>query len=353
MKILVTLDFPPAHGGIQRYLGDIVRHEYGSEDVVFVGGSAADGNDALFAPTGIVRVGKKMSRFHSKAPLAALFFRLLAALRQNPGAHVDAANVYAAIPVWTACRLFCRGYGVYTYAGELLALQKRGLKSRILKRVLVDAERLYVLGEFTQALLQRAGIDRPVMVTPPHIDVPSAAYAAGTRSGDCFTILSVARLVEHKGIDLLIDALAVLLKEGRKLRLHVAGDGPCRAALIDQSVRLGIAESVAFPGSLDEADLEAAYRASSCFVLCSRDSADAVEGFGIVLLEAMARGLPVVGTASGGIPAVLGNGAYGILVPPENPPALAAALRGLMDDPLAAGELARRGCEHVRVTYGR
>ena len=135
-----------------------------------------------------------------------------------------------------------------------------------------------------------------------------------------------------KGFDVLLDAFAAGAPEGG--RLVVAGEGEERAALLARASALGLADRVEFAGHLDREALRALFRRAGLFVLSSRR-----EGMPLVLLEAMASGLPAVATAVNGVPEVM-TPACGEMVPPEDPGALAAAIGPRLGD---AARLAREG----------
>jgi len=134
--------------------------------------------------------------------------------------------------------------------------------------------------------------------------------------------------VPRKGYDVLIAALARL--RDRRWRLLIVGDrtrGPATAeSLSNEIARLGLADRVEMTGPIAAERLTALYASSDLFVLPSR-----FEGYGMAYTEAIAHGVPVVGTRAGAIPETVPAGA-GILVPPDDVDALAAALARLIDD---------------------
>ena len=174
---------------------------------------------------------------------------------------------------------------------------------------------------------------RPVHVARPGVDpvdpAPSHRSAAGGTS-----FLCVAAVHPGKGHDLLFDALAAL--GDRAWTLTCVGslevDPDHVAALQTQVYARSWERRVVFTGPLTGADLAAAYDAADLLVLPSRS-----ESYGMVAVEALAHGLPVVATAVGGVPEALGQAPVGalpgLLVPPEDPLALAGALRAWLDDP--------------------
>lgn len=138
-------------------------------------------------------------------------------------------------------------------------------------------------------------------------------------------VLALAALIPRKGIDLLLEALALLRREGLHPIVWIAGDGPERAALEAQSTRLGLNPQVRFLGERrDVADL---LSACDLFVLPSRR-----EGMGVAALEAMAASRPVVASAVGGLQHAVVDGGTGVLFPPGDVPALARALTRLLQD---------------------
>jgi glycosyltransferase involved in cell wall biosynthesis len=138
--------------------------------------------------------------------------------------------------------------------------------------------------------------------------------------------LAVARLVERKGIADLIQAIASL--ERGRYELEIVGSGPDEHRLKDLALRLGVSDEVIFAGSVDRATIPGRYRDADIFALAPWE-----EAFGNVFAEALASGLPIVGSAVGGIPEVVEHGKNGFLVPPREPRALAAAIRHLADQP--------------------
>ena len=143
-----------------------------------------------------------------------------------------------------------------------------------------------------------------------------------------FTVLCVAHQYARKRIKDLIAAFPLVLAQLPEARLVVIGDGPEHGALREQVAELGVGSSVQLLGALaSDQEVRAWYRRASIFCLPSIQ-----EGFGIVFLEAMASGLPVVSTTATAIPEVVPDGRAGLLVPPRDPPALAAAMVALLRD---------------------
>jgi glycosyltransferase involved in cell wall biosynthesis len=138
-------------------------------------------------------------------------------------------------------------------------------------------------------------------------------------------VVTVARLSPEKDVATLLKAAALATAGDPALRLEIAGDGPCGAELRRQAGKLGLSGRVCFHG--ETRDVPALLARAGLFVLPSR-----TEGVSLTLLEAMASGLAVVATRVGGNPEVVADGETGLLVPPGDPAALAAAILRLSHD---------------------
>ena len=171
---------------------------------------------------------------------------------------------------------------------------------------------------------------------------------------DEFLVLQLGRLVPRKGIDNVIQALALLPPQLRAHVVVVGGDSaepdeartPEIGRLRRLAASLGVAERVRFTGHRQRADLRAWYAAADVFV-----TTPWYEPFGITPLEAMACGRPVVGSAVGGIQHTVVDGVTGFLVPPKDPGALAQRLAQLAANPALGAALGRAGIRRVRAGY--
>lgn len=192
--------------------------------------------------------------------------------------------------------------------------------------VLTDADRR----RWQAAIRHRFRIE--VIANPLPFDLPSDPAPAQAR-----TVLAVGRLVDAKGFDILLTAWASVVRQAPGWRLEIVGEGPQRPALEAMAARPGVAGTVSIPGA--RTDIESSYRHAGVFCLSSR-----YEGFGLVLLEAMAFGLPVVASAcEAGPKALLVDGVNAVTVPPEDPAALAQALLRVIGDAALRARLAGGG----------
>jgi glycosyltransferase involved in cell wall biosynthesis len=156
-------------------------------------------------------------------------------------------------------------------------------------------------------------------------------------------IVCVARHVRVKNLGLLLETCALLQDRGARFRCAMIGDGPLRGDLEEQRSRLGLERVVELGGAREQAQVLEWWRRASVAVLTSEN-----EGMPVCLMEAAACGVPTVATAVGGVPELVEDGVTGLLVPPGDTAALAAALQRLIQDfSLAArmGTSARRRAE--------
>ena len=241
------------------------------------------------------------------------------------------------------------------YSVEIRWIERRLPWAVPLLRWSVEAsDAVTAISSSTAAALGRyTGRDVPV--------IPFSASLSATRSGagaavaagaGRLRILFVGRLVERKGVPALIRALA-LVRERLDATLEIIGDGESAAQLRSEAARAGVAAAVAFRGQVDERALQEAYERAELLVLPAVvDSKGDTEGLGVVLLEALEFGLPVVASEVGGIPDIIRHRETGLLVPPGEPASLAEAILEVAADPGAARERALRGRREVRERFG-
>lgn len=196
------------------------------------------------------------------------------------------------------------------------------------RRALASAAAVIVTSAATARLLVADyGVARErITVAPPGAD--AAVQARGSTDGG-IRLLAVGALVPRKGYDVLIAAVAGIPEF--PWMLSIAGDRTrdpaCAARLEAEIAACGLGDRVVMLGAVSDQRLAELYDGADLFVLPSR-----FEGYGMAFAEALARGLPVVGTTAGAIPETVPRGA-GVLVPPDDPRALAAALRSLIERP--------------------
>ena len=185
----------------------------------------------------------------------------------------------------------------------------------------------------------------------PSIGVDSNRFypcdAQSTKHGDPFRVGYAGRLLKEKGIDVLLEALA--LTHPTRVVGRIIGNGPVSAQLQARSVSLGLEQSVMFIPSIQPEEMRSALCELDALVLPSLSMPHWQEQFGRILAEAMACGIPVVGSNSGAIPEVIADA--GIIVPENDPAALAGAIEQLAQSAELRGNLRMRGLARVFEHY--
>lgn len=223
----------------------------------------------------------------------------------------------------------------------------------LLRRIVRGSDAVTVISSYTGEQLRRSVPDANAVVIPfgATVEPPEEVEAPFAAPGP-MRLLFVGRLVERKGVHRLLEALA-LLPETDAVRLRVLGDGPERPRLERLAGELGIERRVEFAGFVPADALQRAMEEADALVLPAvYDRKGDVEGLGVVLIEAMAHGRPVIGSDAGGIPDIIVDGETGLLVPPDDPLALSLAIERLRSDPSAARAMGARGREWVARQFG-
>ncbi|HEX5387857.1 MAG TPA: glycosyltransferase [Gemmatimonadales bacterium] len=300
------------------------------------------------------RVRSRRTAVHEATMLDAASY-LAAALpcvrRLRRGVTYDVAHFFFSLPTGMLLPLFrggeativsLRGSDVPGYDPSNRGLQRaHRLLRPVTRAIWRRADRVVAVCESLGRLALRTDPWLRYTVIPNGVDIDcfrpaaAAAAAAGACAGSPIRCIAVARLVERKGLDDLL--LAVARLEHGRYRLEIVGSGPAEPALRDLAGRLGLGDMVRFTGAVGRAAVGERLRDADLFTLPSRE-----EAFGNVFAEAMAAGLPVVGTAVGGIPEVVHEGEHGFLVPPRDPGALAAAIRRLGEQPALRAAISTR-----------
>ena len=227
-----------------------------------------------------------------------------------------------------------------------VASQLRALKP-MLRRIIRGSDAVTAISSYTARLIGELspGIEPDIIPFGAAVEAAEAADGAVPAGDAGFRLLFVGRLVERKGVHVLLRALSSVPSP---VGLDVVGDGPERESLEALSGALGIGGRVAFHGFAPDTELRRLL--ASCHALVLPAVVDAkgdVEGLGVVLLEAMSFGKPVIASAAGGIVDIVRDGENGLLVEPGDVTALARAIESLAGDPVRARRLGIAGREDV------
>lgn len=363
MNVLIVTHFDDAVGGVASVTGNLARHleRKGHRPVFFLPGTTEH-------PTRVTTAwGFTGYRQNLRAPwISAHPFRsIIAFLAYLPrtlyqlhvllrAEAIDVVNVhypldghisFALFRALRRIRLVVSVHGAEVFPnGQRSASYSWALRTLLrLADVIVAPSRAFLrdlLAVFPsvteRAVAVHNGIDLDEFPVPAPL--PARSHAP--------TVLCIAAHNSKKAIDVLLQAFAAVRRAYPSAQLQLVGDGPLRGQLERLAQELALGGSVAFLGACTRGEVDRLLNACHVFVLPSR-----AEPFGLVVVEAMAHGRPVVASAVGGITEIIDHGTTGLLVPPDDPEALAqAVLQVLSDEPLAKA-LAARGQARARAEF--
>ena len=285
-----------------------------------------------------------------------LIFGLTEAVRFAFRKRYDIVHVHWPIPhvlfgmpmssVWK-CPIF-----LYFHGSELNLLNKLPDPFKLFFKTLFKrADGVTVNSNFTKKRTERLELGIPIEVVPfgnPHLEGEMFKFHGIEKK----RILFVGRLIDVKSPQTLLMAFKLLKDRYPDATLTFVGDGPLRRTLEEMAEGLGVSNSVFFKGFLGGRDLETAYLNGDIFVLPSTvDKAGHTETLGVVAIEALSYGLPVIASRVGGIPDIVIDGKTGLLFQPENHRELADKISFLIEHPDFAKKLVEQGQAHVRSNF--
>lgn len=366
--LLVTQDFLPDLGGLARRYVELARHYPEPMEVSTV---AAAGAAALDAREEYPIARQPFPFARAKSFLNQMRWARWIVRRARGRVHVlHCGNVRpAGYAVWWAHRRLGIPYVVYVVGGDVLREQVKtresALKRRTARVIFGDAAGVVGISEWisglTRELMQELGIDEPPPVATIHLGTDPTRFTPAADTGrlrqrwgvrDAPVMLTVARLVPHKGQDVAIEVLARLRDEFPRLRYVVVGEGADETRLRTLATALDVADRVGFAGAMRDDELPEAYATATLYIGLSRvDRAINAEGFGISFVEASASGTPVVAGDSGGVRAAVRDGETGFVVDPLDVDAAADAVARLLRDPARRERMGTAGRVAVETHY--
>jgi phosphatidylinositol alpha-1,6-mannosyltransferase len=357
--LLVTKDFPPHVGGIQRMTVELgERFAKLCKDFLLIAPKVEGWREVDRAlPFEVYRVPCSKGSFaglvglHLLALLQKRSFEVALGaqwqstlgplLHRGPGRN-QLRRVFSMV---IGREILTRHYRLWPLAPSAYAWTR----SAALRRV----DGLIPISKYSEGLVRELGIQTRSQVALLGVDPerlfpldPAPArerFGLGGRS----VILSMGRLVPRKGVDTLLRALPLIKQVVPSVLCVVAGDGEDRQRLERLASELEVQDFVRFLGRVSDADRIELYNACDVFVLAAREERPDVEGFGLVILEAGACAKPVVSTASGGAPEVVIDGVTGLIAKTGDPRALADVLQRVLSDASLRDALGKAGRANV------
>ena len=365
VKILVLTSSYPTHEGTHEggFVADLVRYlsERGILPVVlaphFLGGSFKEHQDGIL----IFRFPYFFPfRFERLAYGSGLLFNI----RRDFFAFAGIIPFCKAGLVWTLCILFRErvdiihthwlipqgfiGALVHCFTGiphvatvhgsDLAIIRKSAVLTRICSFIIHHSDAITVNSSYNRQQLVSLvpGSERKIQIIPMGVDVNAfhkrIPLDEVNKSKQDHILLNVGRLIELKGTQYLIEAMPAVIRSVPNASLVIIGTGPEEERLTRRIHELSLEEHVRFLGKIRHDEIMTYYQQADTVVLPSVTVAGSTEGLGVVLLEAMASGCPVIGTSVGGIPDIITDGENGFLVPERDSVQLAEKIIQLLLD---------------------
>jgi phosphatidyl-myo-inositol dimannoside synthase len=355
--LLVTLEYPPQIGGIAEYLRNLVDR-MPPDRVNVLAPAHPDAHDMDVALQVPIYRHRLETPFLRPRWLPAALWTDRLCRKEKP----DALLVSHLLPVGQIARWQKRKRGipyiVIVHGMDVALASSASPRKRDAARdVLRDAALVVANSRYTATYVEAFGVPRDrIMLVHPAPSFPLSTTVAPEeavrmrrecRVEEGFVLLSVGRLVERKGYDDAIRAVAALKRKGTLAQYLIVGNGPDRERLADLAHELAVDDRVIFRGTVAREDLPAMYAAADALIAPSRSIGADVEGFGTVYLEANLFRKPVIGTRAGGITDAVVDGVTGLLTEPGDVPALVAAIERLRTDRAFAAKLGDAGYERV------
>jgi phosphatidyl-myo-inositol dimannoside synthase len=349
-RLLVTCEYPPITGGQGSYLEGLWRDLDQKENLLLVPLSCrhtppdirAGGHHARLAYMPVSTSERWVPRFARIFSVFLSMFRCSVTFRPH---EIHAGQLIAGGTCALIVRIFLRiPYCVYCYGADVQEFTRYWLARPVVRLIFARSRLIITISRYTADFIRKHyDPSVPIAIVAPCVDERFFTYDTSVLDGLCRrypferkrVILTVGRLVERKGLDVIIRSLPELLAKHPNIHYMIAGDGPYRPVLESLVNQCKVRDSVTFCGRIAPDELPSLYHLASAFVMVPRaiERRGDVEGFGIVFIEANASGLPVVASRSGGVPDAVEHETNGLLVDdPTDIHEVAAALDRMLSD---------------------
>lgn len=356
--ILITTDFPPDRGGIQRCLSSIYE-TFPPGCLTVIAPYTRGAREFDFKQKYIIkRAGRFFPFFGRKARLLLfllsstliLFFEVLKKKLKGKNVVIHSGHIIAGIPALISKKILGTSYLQWTYAIEVMTKKRQW----IIKMVLRNAEVVLTISTFTEEYIRKiipAGKIKKIRLPLPPLKAPPdeikrkiCENLKGKKL--VLTVARLSSLQRYKGIDMTVMAFKKVKERIPDAVYVVLGDGDARRDYERMAESLGIAEKVIFRGEVTDEELSAWYSACDLFVMPSRIEENErgifAEGFGLVFLEANSFGKPVIGGEGGCRDAVI-DGKTGFILNPRDPDEIAEKILYLLQNPEVRRKMGEEG----------
>jgi phosphatidylinositol alpha-1,6-mannosyltransferase len=368
MKVLtITIEFPPETGGIENYIYNLVKRIPNS--IVLAPDVSGCKNFDEHENFAILRRKILYHRQHwlfkdkfyansagYMATTAALMWHSWKIIKkEKPDIILCSESVPVGLVLGILNTTNKIPYVVFTYGKDVLFLQHLPFVKLLLKNTYKNASEVITISEYTRNLIidiepERTNIKKIHPCVDSEFFKPMDVSSIQNKYGFCDKkiILTIGRLVERKGYDMVIKSLPEVIDEIPDVVYLIAGRGPCEDYLKELVEELNLEKYVHFMGYIPGSELPYYYNLCDVFIMPSRTEKGDPEGFGIVYIEANACCKPVIGSRAGGIPDAVIDGKTGILVDPLDTKDIAHAIIELLSNEKKANDMAYAGLLRVK-----
>jgi len=361
--VMLALDFPPSIGGIQTCTFNMCLSLKEASPVIV---APYNPQSKSFDMQQDFRIIRPKLRLFNTGRFGKLFYSLwcvgaLFGLKKRNIIKIILCNhIWCGFPAFFINRLLRIPYAVITYGLEIMDDNNRFFVKKILK----NASYVICCSEFTKQRVLNLGVNEDkIKKVFPAVNLNNPVFPEEGRNNlreklnidSKKVILSVCRLDNYKGIDMVIEALFFVCQSLPNIKYIVIGVGREIGTLIKKTRRLNVEDKVLFLGQQNNEEIVRYFDLCDVFILASRNIVlkrrVLAEGFGIVFLEANSFGKPVIAGNSGGIPDAVIDGVTGLLVNPEDPKEIAQAIIRLLKDEALAKRLGENGRRRVKQEF--
>jgi len=326
--LLLTLEYPPFHGGVANYYGNLVKHWPASAK------ASAGKPDGIF-----VLKDNLINQAWPFLKWLPAYFALRQKIKQEKIEQVIVGQILPlGLVAWLGSRFFKIKYSVILHGLDFSFALKSWRKITAAKLILNQAHKIIVINNYTAGLVKAflgAGAEGKIIVVNPGVDQKNFQLRKKNNLENKIILLSVGRLVKRKGFDKVTDALPEVLRKIPNLVYVIIGN---EAELKNSQFK----NAIVINDALD-AERDAWYQACDIFIMPARNIDGDYEGFGIVYLEANLAGKPVIAGKSGGVPDAVIDGLNGLMVDPEDVGEISQAIIKLAQNPDLRQKLGKRG----------
>ncbi len=314
-RLFITCDYPPIVGGQSNYFKNLWNNLDPLSDRLLLPDCSRDYCRINFITNvRFVRIPSGKTKVQRFFRITALFFAVLRECFCFRPTEVHAGQLLAG---GFSCRFLHRLFGfryfLYIFGSDVMEFTNKSLFKIMISRILEKSSAIIACSKYTAEYLKEnynkiprvsvvnPGVEERFFINVNENKIQELKYRYSIAGRE--VLVTVGRLVERKGHDIVIKALPGILKDVPTIHYLIAGEGPNELYLKQLAEKTGVSNRITFCGSIPEADITAYYQVSKVFIMVSRHLKEQgdIEGYGIVYIEANASGLPVIAAMEGGV----------------------------------------------------